>query len=62
MIDVNLIKLKTIHMFKDFISELETGHINGEYCDILNNITFVQSYNHLDGNIEYIYEILMNRD
>ena len=55
---LNDIKLKTVSMFKDFITNLEAGYIEN-YCNILHNISFIQSYAHLDGDLTHIYEHLM---
>lgn len=58
---LNDIKLKTVSMFNDFITNLEAGYIEN-YCNILHNISFIQSYAHLDGSITHIYEHLMTHE
>ena len=58
---LNDIKLKTVSMFKDFITNLEAGYIEN-YCNILHNISFIQSYAHLDGGLTHIYEHLMTHE
>lgn len=58
--DINFLKFKTIEMFMKFIERMEVGYID-EYCNILNNIAFIQSYEHLDGNVEGFYNQLIFR-
>lgn len=55
---LNEIKLKTIEMFLKFVDRLEVGYID-DYCNILHNISFIQSYSHIDGKLTNIYEHLM---
>lgn len=57
---LNDIKIKTIHMFLNFLNNVEKGY-QPDYDFILHNISFIQSYSEL-GKITSIYEHLMSHE
>lgn len=58
-VDVVNLKKKVIEEYNIYLNKLHKGYYNYPYNNILNLISFIQTYNDID-NRKFIYERLIN--